>query len=136
MCPAVQKTPALALLALSAASAPAILPLLPPSVSTIPSNGDVNPYGIAIAPKTVPPGGVLQPGDIMVSNFNNSQNLQGTGTTILRVDKSGNTSTFYTSSKHGLTAAIGILSDGLVFIGNLPTADGTSPPFSQGRSPS
>ncbi len=126
VCPVVLKTAALALLALSAASAQSILPLLPPSVSTIPSNGDVNPYGIAIAPKTVPLGGVLQPGDILVSNFNNSQNLQGTGTTILRVDKSGNTSTFYTSSKRGLTAAIGILSDGVVLIGNLPTADGTS----------
>jgi hypothetical protein len=70
---------------------------------------------------------------LVVSNFNNNQNLQGTGTTILRVDKAGNTSTFYTSPALGLTAAIGVLSDGLVLIGNLPTADGTSATVQPGR---
>src|ERR1035438_8808012 len=96
------KTAAAALLSLSATLACAqstnsIFPLLPPSVSTIPSNGDVNPYGVAFAPKNLPAGPVLTAGDILVSNFNNSANLQGTGTTILRVDKSGHTSTFFTS---------------------------------------
>src|ERR1700733_10286474 len=103
-----------------------IFPLQPASVSTIPSNGDVNPYGVAIVPKTVPAGGGLQPGDILVSNFNNRQNLQGTGTTILRVNAAGQTSTFFTSSARGLTAALGVLSNGWVLIGNLPTADGTA----------
>jgi hypothetical protein len=110
-----------------------IFPLLPPVVSTVPSNGDVNPYGVVFAPKNTPKTGILQPGDILVSNFNNNQNLQGTGTTILRVDKAGNTSTFYTSSATGLTAAIGVLSDGIVLIGNLPTADGTSATVQPGR---
>ena len=112
----------------SAQSTRSIFPLLPPSVSTVPTNGDVNPYGVAFVPKTVPDGRVLHPGDILVSNFNNSGNLQGTGTTILRVDKSGNTSTFFTSTarQSGLSAAIGVLSNGVVLIGNLPTADGTS----------
>jgi len=136
--PASVKTAVFALLSISATlaaqSTKSIFPLLPPSVSTIPSNGDVNPYGVAFAPKTVPPaGGILQPGDILVSNFNNSQNLQGTGTTILRVDSAGNTSTFFTSSAPGLSAALGILSDGLVLIGNLPTADGTSATAQAGR---
>jgi hypothetical protein len=104
-----------------------IFPLLPPSVSTIPSNGDLNPYGVVIVPKTIAPGNGLQPGDILVSNFNDGNNLQGLGTTILRVNAAGNVSTFYTSSlqNRGLTAALGVLSDGLVLIGNLPTADGT-----------
>ncbi len=131
--PVVLNTAAIALLSLSATLASAqstnsIFPLLPPSVSTIPSNGDINPYGVAFAPKTVPKGGVLQPGDILVSNFNNSQNLQGLGTTILRVDKTGKTSTYFTSAttRRGLSAAIGVLSNGVVLIGNLPTADGTS----------
>ena len=80
--PAMFKSAALALLSLSATLASAqsthsIFPLLPPSVSTVPSNGDVNPYGVAFVPKTIPTGGVLQPGDILVSNFNNSANLQG-----------------------------------------------------------
>ena len=53
-------------------------------VSTIPPNGDVNPYGVAFVPQGFP-SGVLTPGDLLVSNFNNAQNLQGTGTTIVRV---------------------------------------------------
>jgi hypothetical protein len=56
-----------------------VLPLLPPSVSTIPGNGDVNPYGVAFAPSNTPKTGLLQAGNILVSNFNNSENLQGTG---------------------------------------------------------
>jgi len=131
------KTAVFALLSISAtlASAQSIFPLLPGSVSTVPSNGDVNPYGVAFVPKTVPPGGVLHPGDILVSNFNNSQNLQGTGTTILRVDSGGNTSTFFTApaGQPGLTAALGILSNGIVLIGNLPTADGTSATVQPGK---
>ncbi|MGA7412102.1 MAG: hypothetical protein WBW33_16625 [Bryobacteraceae bacterium] len=129
---------AAALISLSAAPVIAqnvhsIFPLLPPSVSTIPSNGDVNPYGVAFVPKTVPAGSVLQPGDILVSNFNNSQNLQGTGTTILRVDKAGNTSTFFNSPVGGLSAALGVLSNGIVLIGNVPTADGTAATVQPGR---
>jgi hypothetical protein len=130
------KTAVFALLSLSTTlAAQSIFPLLPPSVSTIPSNGDVNPYGVFFAPKTLLAGGVLQPGDILVSNFNNSQNLQGLGTTIVRVDSSGNTSTFFTapSSQSGLSAAIGVLTNGIVLIGNLPTADGTSATAQAGR---
>jgi DNA-binding beta-propeller fold protein YncE len=103
------------------------LPLTPPVVSTIPSNGDVNPYGVFFVPRSIPTDGTLQPGDILVSNFNNSQNLQGTGTTITRVDEQGNTSTFYQGKPGlGLTAALGVVRRGLVFVGNLPTTDGTS----------
>ena len=119
----------------SAQSTHSIFPLLPPSVSTVPSNGDVNPYGVAFVPKTIPAGSVLQPGDILVSNFNNSANLQGTGTTILRVDKTGKTSTFYTSPtrQSGLSAALGILTNGCVLIGNLPTADGSAATVQAGQ---
>jgi hypothetical protein len=122
-----------ALLSLSATvafaqSTTGIFPFLPPSVSTVPPNGDVNPYGVAFAPKNLPAGPGLQAGDILVSNFNDVNNLQGRGTSIVRIDKAGNMSTFFMSpnSRIGLSAAIGILSDGLVFIGNLPTADGTA----------
>ena len=104
-----------------------IFPLLPPVVSTVPSNGDVNPYGVVFAPKTVWTGGAIQPGDILVSNFNNNENLQGTGSTIVRISKGGAMSTFYSNpSRPGLSAALGVLSDGIVLAGNLPTADGTS----------
>ena len=103
-----------------------LFPLPPPVVSTVPSNGDVNPYGVAFVPDFVLAGGTLQPGDILVSNFNNSQNLQGTGTTIVRVDSHGAVSTFFQGKSLGLTAALQVNSRGIVFVGNMPTTDGTS----------
>jgi hypothetical protein len=104
-----------------------LIPLPPPSVSTVPSNGDVNPYGVAFVPSHFRTGGMLNPGDILVSNFNNNQNLQGTGTTIVRVTPAGATSTFYQGKAGlGLTAALVALKHGLVFVGNMPTTDGTS----------
>jgi hypothetical protein len=54
-----------------------------PVASTVPaSNGDVNPYGVAVVPRST---GDLVQGDVLVSNFNNSANQQGTGTTIVQV---------------------------------------------------
>ena len=119
---------AIALVTTTVAPAQSIFPLFPSTVSTIPSNGDVNPYGVAIAPKNLAPRLGINAGDILVSNFNNAQNLQGTGTTIVRVTASGSVTTFYTSTapRVGLTAALGVLTNGMVLIGNLPTADGTS----------
>ena len=120
------------LLALSSGMAVAedtkpLIPLPPPSVSTIPSNGDVNPYGVAFVPNHFRTGSKLNPGDILVSNFNNNQNLQGTGTTIIRVTPAGATSLFYQGKAGlGLTAALRAVKHGLVFVGNMPTTDGTS----------
>src|SRR5690242_6098965 len=59
--------------------------------STVPPNGDVNPYGVAVIPRTV---GKLRQGNVLVSNFNNSANLQGTGTTIDEITPSGHLSLF------------------------------------------
>src|SRR5580693_3752440 len=53
--------------------------------STVPANGDVNPYGLARVPRS---SGNLQEGHYLVSNFNASSNLQGTGTTIVDVSPS------------------------------------------------
>jgi hypothetical protein len=118
-----------------AQTTPTILPFLPPSVSTIPSNGDVNPYGITFVPKNVIAGYTIRPGDILVSNFNNNQNLQGTGTTLMRIASTGAVSTFFTapSSASGMTAAIGVLTNGLVLAGNLQTFDGTAATVQPGR---
>jgi hypothetical protein len=95
-------------------------------VSTVPMNGDVNPYGVAFVPHGFP-GGALNPGDILVSNFNNSSNLQGTGTTIVRVPQQGSPSLFFTSSpsQPGLSTALAVLSEGLVIVGSFPSTDGT-----------
>jgi hypothetical protein len=120
-------------LALALGSVPAraqglkpILPFLPPSVSTVPPNGDVNPYGVAFVPRTILGTTAIQPGDILVSNFNNAQNLQGTGTTIVRVSQTGQASLFFQAPVTGLTGALGVLGDGIVVVGSLPTADGTA----------
>ena len=59
--------------------------------STVPSNGDVNPYGIVVVPVTM---GSLTAGNLLISNFNNSGNLQGTGTTIVQITPSGTVSLF------------------------------------------
>lgn len=106
----------------------AFLPSPVRSVSTLPSNGDVNPYGVAFVQDSFQTGsGPLMHGDILVSNFNNSMNLQGTGTTIVRIPKSGSPTTFFKGKAPlGLSTALGTLRYGFVVVGNSPTADGTS----------
>ena len=99
--------------------------------STVPGNGDVNPYGVAVVPAS---GGRLKAGDILVSNFNDKANVQGTGTTIVEVSPAGKTSVFANISALpagqacpggiGLTTALGILPGGWVVVGSLPTTNG------------
>jgi len=101
--------------------------------STVPSNGDVNPYGVARVPATR---GNLHAGNILVSNFNNSANLQGTGTTIVQVSPKGEVSLFAQISASslpgpcpggvGLTTALVALRSGWVIVGSLPTTNGVS----------
>ena len=120
------------LTAVTAASADesAFIPQLANS-STIPANGDVNPYGVAFVPAGFPNGGAINAGDVLVSNFNNSNNLQGTGTTIIQFTPSGvlappgNATTFFTSQEPGLSTALGVLRGGFVLVGNVPTQDGS-----------
>jgi DNA-binding beta-propeller fold protein YncE len=96
------------------------------SDSTVPSNGDVNPYGIAFVPAGFPSGGILRAGDVIVANFNNSGNLQGTGTTIVRVNANADPSLFFEdASKPGFSTALGVLSRGFVLVGNVPSTDGS-----------
>src|ERR1700722_16043770 len=104
------------------ALAESILGQLPTSperiVSTVPANGDVNPYGVAFVPPGFPSGGPLGRGDILVSNFNNSANEQGTGTTIVSVAPSGSVSLFFQGQPGlGLTTALGVLRAGFVLVG-------------------
>jgi len=95
------------------------------TVSTVPSNGDVNPYGVAFVPAGFPTGGALAPGDILVSNFNNNQNLQGTGTTIVRIRNGAASLFFQGQAPLGLSTALKVLKAGYVLVGNFPSADGT-----------
>jgi hypothetical protein len=105
-----------------------ILP--PPSpaevISTVPpapSPAEQNPYGVSIVPPGFASGGILQPGDTLVANFNHaSDGVQGTGTTIVRITPSGVVSTFFTSSLPGLATPPVILKSGFVIVGNVPNA--------------
>jgi len=101
--------------------------------STVPSNGDINPYGVARVSHS---SGNLTEGHVLVSNFNNSSNFQGTGTTIVDVAPNGAVSLFAEISAAelpgscpggvGLTTALAVLRSGWVIVGSLPTTDGTS----------
>lgn len=104
---------------------PFFLPSPVQVVSTIPANGDLNPYGVAFVPPSFA-GGMLNPGDILVANFNNSQNLQGTGTTIVRVQPNGQVSLFFTAQlqQEGLSTALEVLKEGFIVVGNFPSATG------------
>ena len=99
--------------------------------TTIPSNGDLNPYGVAQVPVTK---GSLIAGDFLISNFNNGMNQQGTGTTIVEISPSGAFSLFaqidpdhtFCPGGIGLTTALVALRSGFVIVGSLPAAmDGT-----------
>jgi len=99
--------------------------------STVPKNGDVNPYGVAVVGRSQ---GKLVKGNVLISNFNNKKNLQGTGTTIVQVSPQGKLSVFahIVASKLpgscpggvGLTTALEILQGGWVVVGSLPTTNG------------
>jgi hypothetical protein len=95
--------------------------------STIPQNGDVNPYGVAVVPRST---GNLRQGDVLVSNFNDNTNTQGTGTTIVQVNPHGGMSLFAGISDPacpggvGLTTALVALRSGWVIVGSLPTQNG------------
>jgi NHL repeat-containing protein len=99
--------------------------------STVPGNGDVNPYGVAVVGLNR---GRLHRGDILVSNFNNKANLQGTGTTIVQVSPGGRQTLFARITRSdltgrcpggvGLTTALGVLRGGWVVVGSTPSKNG------------
>jgi len=103
---------------------------LPPAVSGPPANGDENPYGVVNVPRTI---GKLVRGDTLVSNFNNSSDVQGTGTTIVQIPPAGSLAQAQTFAQidpdHlpgdcpggiGLTTALRVLAGGFVVVGSLP----------------
>lgn len=98
--------------------------------STVPANGDLNPYGVAVIQQSQ---GRLHQGNILVSNFNNSSNFQGTGSTIVQISPTGQVSQFAHISPTGLpgpcpggiglTTALVIIND-WVFVGSTPSTNG------------
>jgi hypothetical protein len=101
--------------------------------TTVPANGDVNPYGIVQLSTST---GKLHAGDLLVSNFNDKANNQGTGTTIVEITPGGKESLFSQINPKtlpgplpggvGLTTALSVLPGGYVVVGSLPTTNGKS----------
>ncbi len=100
--------------------------------STVTDNGDLNPYAIIVAPVSA---GRIQRGDVLVDNFNNLSNLQGTGTTIIDYNPSTKKATLFARlPQHlaqcpggvGLTTAMTMLKTGWVIVGSTPSVNGTT----------
>jgi hypothetical protein len=100
--------------------------------STVPANGDQNPYAVVVAPVT---SGKIRQGDVIVDNFNDKNNLQGLGTTIVSINPvTKKLSLFAAIPRHlascpggvGLTTAMAVLKSGWVVVGSLPSQDGTT----------
>ena len=95
--------------------------------STVTDNGDLNPYAVVLAPVTA---GKVQKDDVLVDNFNNISNLQGTGTTIVGYRPS--TKSTYLLAKLpqslpqcpggvGLSTAMTMLKTGWIIVGSTPS---------------
>ncbi|AZQ50290.1 hypothetical protein [Burkholderia cenocepacia] len=101
-------------------------------VNTVPDNGDQNPYAIAVAPVSA---GTIHAGDVLVDNFNNAANLQGTGSTIVDYRPSTKQMSLFATIPRdlkacpggvGLSTAMTMLKSGWVIVGSTPSNDGTT----------
>lgn len=100
--------------------------------STIADDNDANPYAVVVAPVSA---GKVHQGDVLVSNFNNVSNLQGTGTTIVDVDPSTRKVSVFAHLPQqvaecpggvGLGTAMTMLRSGWVIVGSAPSKDGSA----------
>src|SRR5277367_5387763 len=100
--------------------------------STVPDNGDLNPYAIIVAPVS---SGNIQKDDVLIDNFNDISNLQGTGTTIVDYRPSTKHTTLFANLPKkldqcpggvGLSTAMTMLKSGWVIVGSTPSTDGTT----------
>jgi DNA-binding beta-propeller fold protein YncE len=101
-------------------------------INTVPSNGDQNPYAIVVAPVS---SGTVKQGDVLVGNFNNAANLQGTGSTIINYHPDSKEMTVFATVPRdlkecpggiGLSTAMTMLKSGWVIVGSTPSNDGTT----------
>ncbi|CAH2789381.1 MAG: FIG00456119: hypothetical protein [Candidatus Burkholderia crenata] len=101
-------------------------------INTVPSNGDQNPYAIVVA---LVSSGTVKQGDVLVDNFNNSANLQGTGSTIINYHPDTKQMTVFATVPRdlkdcpggiGLSTAMTMLKSGWVIVGSTPSNDGTT----------
>jgi hypothetical protein len=100
--------------------------------STVTENGDLNPYAVVVAPVSA---GKIQKDDVLVDNFNNISNLQGTGTTIVGYRPATRETYLFAKLPQtlpqcpggvGLSTAMTMLKSGWVIVGSTPSRDGTT----------
>ena len=100
--------------------------------SSVTDNGDLNPYAVVVAPVSA---GKIAKDDVLVDNFNNISNLQGTGTTIVDYRPSTKQTSLFAKLPQklaecpggvGLTTAMTMLKSGWVIVGSAPSTDGTT----------
>jgi hypothetical protein len=100
--------------------------------SSVPENGDQNPYALVVAPVSA---GKIRKDDVLIDNFNNLSNLQGTGTTIVDFNPSTKQTTLFARLPQtlpkcpggvGLTTAMTMLKTGWVIVGSTPSKDGST----------
>ena len=100
--------------------------------TTVTENGDLNPYAVIVAPVSA---GKIQQGDVLVDNFNDLSNLQGTGTTIIDYNPVTKTTSLVAKLPQklaqcpggvGLTTAMTMLKSGWIIVGSTPSTDGTT----------
>jgi hypothetical protein len=108
------------------------------ATSTVPANGDQNPYAVVVAPVSA---GKVQAGDVLIDNFNDRNNLQGLGTTIVIWRPATKQLSLFAAIPRnlpqcpggvGLTTAMTMLKSGWVIVGSLPSQDGTTKTKGQG----
>ena len=101
-------------------------------INTVPDNGDQNPYAIFVAPVS---SGTVKEGDVLVDNFNNAANLQGTGSTIIDYHPDTKQMSLFATIPRdlkecpggvGLSTAMTMLKSGWVIVGSTPSNDGTT----------
>jgi hypothetical protein len=106
--------------------------------STVPANGDQNPYAVVIAPVSA---GKIQKNDVLIDNFNDKNNLQGLGTTIVGYNPATKKLSLIAAIARdlpqcpggvGLTTAMTMLKSGWIIVGSLPSKDGTTRTKGQG----
>jgi hypothetical protein len=100
--------------------------------STVPENGDQNPYAIVVALISA---GKVQKDDVLIDNFNDLSNLQGTGSTVVDYNPATKKTTLFAAvPRHlpqcpggiGLTTAMVMLKSGWLIVGSTPSTDGTA----------
>jgi hypothetical protein len=100
--------------------------------STVTDNGDLNPYAVVVAPVSA---GKIQKDDVLVDNFNDIANLQGTGTTIVDYNPTTKQTSLFAKLPQklpqcpggvGLTTAMTMLKTGWIIVGSTPSTDGTT----------